>query len=786
MSTFSFGRSKDPASSWNRQPLSRTRHAASRAANTVTRAAFESLESRQLLSTVGSGIPASIDITTAVARDSDLLSPAPGSVIVAGYQRDIPTPGNQTAVLARVLAGGSLDTAGFGTGGGISTSLQRINAIAFDSQHRIVVAGFDSIGAAVARYTPAGVLDTSFGGGVVHIGNFDDSASAVAIGANDQVAIGGSGGFGMNGRSLFFGEVAADGTGAVFNVMPLGTDATINSLVFSGTNVIAGGQSTGTDENFPVQTSFTLAEYDATANFVTSFDGDGIAVTPIGPNDSSVKALGLSGTSVIAIGTTTGQIGLVSYDLSNNGLATLISSDNPGLGSVTGGGVASGLIYVAGLLNNGTQLGSVRYVLVGSTATSDPSYDSNPVDSFTGVAVSPLVPIPGNDSVIVSYASVSPDGGVAQASVEDPQVVPDPNLAYGVNSPDGSADISGEVGFTVPGPTVVTASVSGGVLTVTGTGAGNSITVKRQLNGNYKIIADAQPAIIITDSILDPITTIVVHAGDGNDTVVIASSVTVPTFVLGEGGDDTLTTNGVRTDSLFGGDGNDTLTAGGGDDELFGGDGADLLNGGAGNDNLSGEAGNDTLNGGGGDDFLDGGEDDDVLNGGGGNDELHGRTGNDTITGDGGDDFVFGEEGNDVLFGSGGRDVFVGGDGDDSLSGGLGRDVLIGGLGSDTISGDAGDDILIAGETPSDTNLTDLASIRDTWNTADTYPNRVNALKAGLLNPSNLHNDSSADLLSGNAGRDWFIANSSVTGDGAMDVILGAASNETITDLTQS
>jgi Ca2+-binding RTX toxin-like protein len=161
--------------------------------------------------------------------------------------------------------------------------------------------------------------------------------------------------------------------------------------------------------------------------------------------------------------------------------------------------------------------------------------------------------------------------------------------------------------------------------------------------------------------------------------------------------------------------------------------------------------------------------------------EIHGGAGNDFLTGGNGNDLLLGEDGNDLLQGRGGDDVFVGGAGTDILTGGSGRDVLIGGLGSDLIAGDSGDDILIAGSTAHDANPTALNSIRSIWSGSGTYATRVSTLRGNLLSSSNLFNDTSIDLLSGNSGRDWMIAN--VSGGGTPDLILGTASNETVTDL---
>jgi hypothetical protein len=83
---------------------------------------------------------------------------------------------------------------------------------------------------------------------------------------------------------------------------------------------------------------------------------------------------------------------------------------------------------------------------------------------------------------------------------------------------------------------------------------------------------------------------LLVYGYGGNDTLRLTGGLTVPAF-------------------LFGGDGNDTMDAGGstGNNVLVGGAGADALTGGSGRDLLTGGLGSDTLRGGGGDDILIGG-----------------------------------------------------------------------------------------------------------------------------------------------------------------------------------
>ncbi|MDR0777352.1 MAG: putative Ig domain-containing protein [Azonexus sp.] len=104
-------------------------------------------------------------------------------------------------------------------------------------------------------------------------------------------------------------------------------------------------------------------------------------------------------------------------------------------------------------------------------------------------------------------------------------------------------------------------------------------------------------------------------------------------------------TEAIKSHTLIGGDGNDSLLGFDNRD--------DLIIGGAGNDTLYGGSGNDTLIGGDGNDVLYGGTGDDILIGGAGNDILEGGSGSDTYRfglGDGQDEIIEGEtSGEDVL-----------------------------------------------------------------------------------------------------------------------------------------
>ena len=119
-----------------------------------------------------------------------------GDIIVVG------TSNNQFA-LAAYLGNGSLD-ASFGTGGlvvqPVGAAPCRANAVAIDSSGRILVAGCAQVGGsadfALARFTPAGQLDTSFAGGAGYVtqdinGNLDDSAAAIVIQSSGEIILAG-------------------------------------------------------------------------------------------------------------------------------------------------------------------------------------------------------------------------------------------------------------------------------------------------------------------------------------------------------------------------------------------------------------------------------------------------------------------------------------------------------------------------------------------------------------------------------------------------------------------
>jgi len=232
--------------------------------------------------------------------------------------------------------------------------------------------------------------------------------------------------------------------------------------------------------------------------------------------------------------------------------------------------------------------------------------------------------------------------------------------------------------------------------------------------------------------------------------------------VSGFGGSDAISVASIDslfggTVSVFGGDGNDTLTGasgvagitfplyldgGAGDDVASGGDGPDTLVGGSGKDSLHGFGGADKLRGGAGDDTLAGGEGVDELNGQGSSGDrisatiagtatllgtlvsgivqgsitssgisdtiidaefvhIIGSSGSDSIDASGwlvGDLLIDALDGDDTVVGSPQRDDVALGGGNDRITAGDGNDAVNGGSGNDTITGNAGNDNLNGGD----------------------------------------------------------------------------------------
>jgi hypothetical protein len=282
-------------------------------------------------------------------------------------------------------------------------------------------------------------------------------------------------------------------------------------------------------------------------------------------------------------------------------------------------------------------------------------------------------------------------------------------------------------------------SASLGHLSVFGDGQDNAIEASRDAAGKLKVNGGAVPVVGGTPTVAN----------------------TVQLTVFGLYGADTITlneTNGALPKaSLFGGNGNDTITAGSGNDQLFGGSGNDTLIGGDGDDQMFGGAGNDRMvwNPGDDNDLMEGGAGIDTADVNGGNgaevftvaangssarlDRVDpapfnldiGTTENLVVNMNGGNDVfsatgnlaalirltVDGGAGNDTILGSNGIDLLLGGDGDDFIDGQQGNDTALLGDGEDVFQWNPGDGSdVVEGQDGTDTMLFLGANAAETIN----------------------------------------------------------------------
>ena len=206
--------------------------------------------------------------------------------------------------------------------------------------------------------------------------------------------------------------------------------------------------------------------------------------------------------------------------------------------------------------------------------------------------------------------------------------------------------------------------------------------------------------------------------------------------------------------TFFGNGGVDNLEGANGDDLIFGNAGVGLLSGGPGNDVLVGD---DSM------DSIHGGEGNDTILGGNGWNFLYGGDGNDSLTGGLSWDTIHGDDGNDTIKGGLGNDNLHGGDDNDSIFGGPGADDIYGGPGDDFIKGESGLDEIFGGE---GNDVLDGAGTQNmSWGFGLWYPTQ---------------HDSSADVIEGGPGEDWFknYMHLKPAGDGSADI----ADQDTLVD----
>ena len=142
--------------------------------------------------------------------------------------------------------------------------------------------------------------------------------------------------------------------------------------------------------------------------------------------------------------------------------------------------------------------------------------------------------------------------------------------------------------------------------------------------------------------------------------------------LYGGNGDDTLIALGdgnnlMYGDEMDGGTGNDLMIAGNGQNTMYGGEGSDFIVAGDGNNSIRGGTGKDTIYAGSGNDIVFGENGDDYIEVVGGENSISGGSGNDTIYAEGTKSKIYGDDGNDLITAVVEHSTILGGVGDDSI-----------------------------------------------------------------------------------------------------------------------
>ncbi len=211
-----------------------------------------------------------------------------GKIVVAGFDSNA-----SLFMVARFNTDGSLDTSFNGSGINITPlgdSDSVATTVALQPDGRIVAAGYATVGGVqqfvVARYTAAGVLDTSFNGvgyTLTPVGTTSSQAFGVALQSDGKIVVSGQALDGSNqevavARYTTVGVLdAAFGVGGIQKTS-VGTNDSGNAIAIQpdGNIVVAGTATIGGTQEFLVQRYTTAGVLDAT------FGTAGSVTTPIG------------------------------------------------------------------------------------------------------------------------------------------------------------------------------------------------------------------------------------------------------------------------------------------------------------------------------------------------------------------------------------------------------------------------------------------------------------------------------------------------------------------------
>jgi uncharacterized delta-60 repeat protein len=200
----------------------------------------------------------------------------------------------------------------FGTGGVVTTDIRgqgdQANAVAVQPDGKILVAGFATSASgidsdfALARYNPDGALDQSFGtGGIVttDLGTQSDDARALAIQPDGKIVLAGSAGEDI-GLARYTPNGSLDPTfgNSGRTITDLGFDDVANGVALtSAGGIVVAGYTIGTKLNH----DFLLVRYGPNGDLDTGFGTVGVVKTDLSPGDDFAEGLTIDGAGRIVV-----------------------------------------------------------------------------------------------------------------------------------------------------------------------------------------------------------------------------------------------------------------------------------------------------------------------------------------------------------------------------------------------------------------------------------------------------------------------------------------------------
>jgi len=243
-----------------------------------------------------------------------------GRIVVAGNSW---SPSGQDFSVFRFTASGAFDTS-FDSDGKVTTDFgffqgNTLYDTAIQPDGKIVAVGGVRADFAVLRYNADGSPDTTFGSGTgkvrTDMGSTGDSARAVAIQPDGKIVVAG-GSYDWDDNQCCFAlarynadgslDTTFDGDGRVF--VWGATSGAFDIVIQPDGKIVAVG------DRWDSQAGFLIIRFNPNGSLDTSFDGDGMVTTPLGPNAGAASVVIQPDGKIVASGFSSNGFTVVRYN----------------------------------------------------------------------------------------------------------------------------------------------------------------------------------------------------------------------------------------------------------------------------------------------------------------------------------------------------------------------------------------------------------------------------------------------------------------------------------------